>query len=102
METVKRKVDEYTYVSDWKTTADLLSSEFKDIPKLWDPFFPKTGIVSLVGSSDCGKSTLARNLAINIVLGKPSFAGNDQLTIRLVIWNFSRRCVFIQGRFALP
>jgi hypothetical protein len=57
------------------TATDLLNMEIKDIPKLWEPFFPSKGLVGLTGSSDCGKSMLLRQLAIAVVLQKDNFLG---------------------------
>lgn len=53
----------------------LFKFEFDVLPKLIDPIFPTTGLVSLVGSSDTGKSTLLRQLALSIALGLDNFVG---------------------------
>lgn len=44
-------------------------------PKLWDPFLQKVGLASVVGSSDTGKSSFLRQLALSIALGKSEFLG---------------------------
>lgn len=53
----------------------LFKNNYSNIPTLIDPIFPKTGIVSLVGSSDTGKSTLLRQLALNIAFEDETFLG---------------------------
>jgi RecA-family ATPase len=60
---------------EWCSASTLLKLELKDVPKLWDPFFPQTGIAALAGSSDCGKSTFLRSLAIAVALRKTEFVG---------------------------
>ena len=39
------------------------------------PIFPKVGLASLVGSSDTGKSTFLRQLALSLALGLDNFVG---------------------------
>ena len=51
-----------------------LSKEIKE-PKLVNPFLQKVGLASIVGSSDTGKSSFLRQLALSIVLGKNEFLG---------------------------
>ncbi len=46
-----------------------------DFPCLIEPIFPKTGLAVLAGSSDTGKSTILRQLAISIVRGDETFLG---------------------------
>jgi RecA-family ATPase len=53
----------------------LFNFEHEELPKLLDPLFPKIGLASLVGSSDTGKSTLLRQLAISVSLGLDEFIG---------------------------
>lgn len=57
------------------TGEELLNLEVKEIPMLWKPFIPQTGIIGLTGPSDTGKSTLLRQLAISICLGDSEFLG---------------------------
>jgi len=57
------------------TANDLLGMDIKDVPKLWDPFISQVGLSGLVGSSDCGKSTILRQFAISIVLREKEFLG---------------------------
>ncbi len=44
-------------------------------PTLIDPIFPRTGLTVLAGSSDTGKSTFLRQLAISVVRGDETFLG---------------------------
>lgn len=53
----------------------LFNFEYDELPKLLDPIFPKVGLASLVGSSDTGKSTFLRQLALSIALGIDDFVG---------------------------
>lgn len=57
------------------TAAELLRMELKEVPSLVKGVFPKKGLVALGGSSDTGKSTLARQLAMSIVSGEKEFLG---------------------------
>ncbi|MCT4235561.1 AAA family ATPase [Elizabethkingia anophelis] len=54
---------------------NLFRMENEELPKLVDPIFPKVGVISLVGSSDTGKSTFLRQLALSIALNHDSFIG---------------------------
>lgn len=54
---------------------ELLNKDVESIPKLIDPIFQKTGLVAVGGSSDVGKSTLLRQLAIAIATGQETFLG---------------------------
>lgn len=56
-----------------KTGAELLKSDIQEIPFLVAPIFQKVGLASIAGSSDVGKSSLLRKLAIDICLGKTNF-----------------------------
>lgn len=53
----------------------LYNSEIKKVPKLLDPFLQKVGLASIVGSSDTGKSTFLRQLALSVALNRPDFVG---------------------------
>ena len=44
-------------------------------PTLLEPILPRQGVVALVGSSDSGKSSLLRGLAMAIVSGKEEYIG---------------------------
>lgn len=53
----------------------LLNQKIKKLPCLVDPILPKVGVVALGGSSDAGKSTILRQLALSVVLDEPEFIG---------------------------
>ena len=53
----------------------LFKMDIDNIPSLIEPILPKQALVSLVGSSDTGKSTILRQLALSIALGLDSFIG---------------------------
>lgn len=57
------------------TGEQLLISETKEIPCLVYLFLQKTGLACLAGSSDTGKSSILRQLAVSIVTGEPDFLG---------------------------
>lgn len=65
-------------VSDNKTTYnafELFNLKKVELPKLVNPFFQTSGLASLVGESDSGKSTFLRQLSINIALKEDNFLG---------------------------
>ncbi len=63
-------------IPDYVITGEtLIGNDITDIPKLVEPIFPKVGVIALSGSSDTGKSSLLRQLALEIVLKKESFLG---------------------------
>lgn len=55
------------------TGKELVELGVKEFPMLINPLFPKAGLAVLAGSSDTGKSTLLRQLAISIVKGDETF-----------------------------
>lgn len=57
------------------TGEQLLLTDIKEIPCLVEPFLQQTGLACLAGSSDTGKSSILRQLAISIVTGDPDFIG---------------------------
>ncbi|MEI2755112.1 MAG: AAA family ATPase [Chitinophagaceae bacterium] len=59
------------------TATELLSMKQNDIPYLWKPFLISQGLAALVGSSDVGKTSFLRQLAINIVLKRKDFLGHE-------------------------
>lgn len=71
----KRTLGKIEIDTDNYSALKLFEFDYDEIPKLIDPIFPKTGLASLVGSSDTGKSTLLRQLALSIVLGLDEFIG---------------------------
>ena len=61
-------------IPSYITTADeLVNNNIKEIPTLIHPIFPKVGVIAVAGSSDTGKSSLLRQLAMEIVSGKETF-----------------------------
>ena len=54
--------------SNVKNGAELMNMGITKIPTLVDPIIPKVGIISLVGTSDIGKSTLLLQLCSDITL----------------------------------
>lgn len=65
---------------NWISGEDLIKSSSTDIPKLWSPYLPKTGLAAITGPSDCGKSSLIRQLALSIVTGRTNFLGSPLVT----------------------
>lgn len=57
------------------SAKELYDLGIKEFPTLIDPIFPRTGLTVLAGSSDTGKSTFLRQLAISIVRGDETFLG---------------------------
>lgn len=49
---------------------DLINDDILDIPKLVDPILQKVGLAGFTGSSDVGKSTMGRHLAVSIITGR--------------------------------
>jgi RecA-family ATPase len=72
-----RKIDfksssvESTFISAF----DLFNKNIEVIPSLLEPFLQKTGLASLVGASDSGKSTFLRQLSISIAMNLKTFLG---------------------------
>lgn len=55
------------------SASELLNRRIEEIPCLLLPPLPKIGIAAVAGSSDVGKSSLLRQLAIAVVLGDAHF-----------------------------
>ena len=64
-----------SFDTDSFSALKLFDLPFPELPKLIDPIFPKVGLASLVGSSDTGKSTFLRQLALSLALGLDDFVG---------------------------
>lgn len=75
MDTIKN-VSSPEISKQWVSGEDLLKRASSEVPKLWEPYLPKTGLVAITGPSDCGKSSFARQLALSIVTGRNRFLGN--------------------------
>lgn len=73
-EKIKQETDKFLNLEE-VTGEQLLSQPVKEIPCLIYPFFQKTGLACLAGSSDTGKSMILRQLAISISAGEPDFLG---------------------------
>jgi len=56
------------------TLKEILELKEGDFPKIWE-FLPRQTVAVLVGSSDCGKSTLLKQLALAIAKGDEDFLG---------------------------
>jgi RecA-family ATPase len=54
---------------------ELLSRNIESIPTLLEPILPKYGLIGIGGSSDTGKSSFLRQLAISICLDENDFLG---------------------------
>ena len=55
--------------------SEMIMTEPAENPTLLDPILPRSGVVALVGSSDSGKSSLLRGLAMAIVSGREEYIG---------------------------
>ncbi len=71
----KIKFKKTNFKDDPFSGLNLFKFNDEELPKLIDPIFPKVGLVSLVGSSDTGKSTILRQLALSVALGLDNFLG---------------------------
>ena len=68
--------EEYKWLMDHIAHAsDMMMLNDTTAPTLLDPILPRQGVVALVGSSDSGKSTLLRGLAMAIVRGDSEYIG---------------------------
>jgi len=75
IQTLIDEKDKQLHNRSFITGEELLIEPIEEIPCLVYPFLPQIGLVGLVGSSDCGKSTLLRQLAIEICCNEVSFLG---------------------------
>ena len=74
--TTKTVDQELVEIGKFLVPADKLLREMDvSIPYLWEPFFQQTGVVSIAGSSDTGKSSFLRQFATSIALGEDDFLG---------------------------
>jgi hypothetical protein len=71
----KRLTEEIEKAGQEITAEQLLLSGVTEIPCLVEPFLQQTGLACLGGSSDTGKSSLLRQLAIAVVTGQEHFLG---------------------------
>lgn len=76
MENENKKATEADVVNDNVVTGEsLLRMDVKKLPYLVEGLFPKVGIATLAGSSDTGKSSILRQLAIGVARGDSEFLG---------------------------
>ena len=54
---------------------DMLNLSTEAMDCLLDPILPRTGVAALVGTSDSGKSTLLRGLAMAVASGMDEYLG---------------------------
>lgn len=64
-----------TQIHKFISAEALLNMKLEKIPCLIEPIFPKVGLIAIAGSSDTGKSTLMRQLCLQIVTGADTFLG---------------------------
>ena len=57
------------------TAAELLERGMVEVPKLIAPIFQRVGLAAVVGSSDTGKSSFLRQMAIAVATGQKDFLG---------------------------
>lgn len=62
-------------IKPFYTCEELLNRNIQNIPCLLDPIFPKVGLCAVAGSSDTGKSSWLRQLALFVAAGKSQFLG---------------------------
>ena len=64
-----------TYLERISFGSEMLLKRYDSGDALLEPILPRQGVVALVGSSDSGKSSLLRGLAMAIVSGKEEYIG---------------------------
>jgi RecA-family ATPase len=69
------RVNEQEEVKSIYSATELLQRETENIPNLLEPIFPKVGLCGFAGSSDTGKSSFLRQLAISVGTGESEFLG---------------------------
>ena len=55
--------------------SEMMQRDYTENDTLLEPILPRQGVVALVGSSDSGKSSLLRGLAMAIVAGRDEYIG---------------------------
>ena len=61
---------------DFVTALALMNMSAEDSPKLWEPFFPQSGLGAIIGSSDSGKSAFCRQFALAAINREDTFLGH--------------------------
>jgi len=74
-ELIYKAIEDDLFNQDVLTGEQLIDLNIEKVPTLVDPLFQQIGIAIVGGSSDAGKSTLMRQLAISICMGKKDFLG---------------------------
>ena len=59
----------------WITATTLLERGIVEVPKLIEPILQRVGVAAVVGSSDTGKSSFLRQMAIAVATGQRDFLG---------------------------
>jgi KaiC/GvpD/RAD55 family RecA-like ATPase len=60
---------------EYYSGEELMNMGITEQPMLVEGLIPQHGVVALAGSSDCGKSSILRQLAVSIVSGENEFLG---------------------------
>lgn len=69
------EAEKQTYRKYLVNGYDMLNSSAEEMECLLHPILPRSGVAALVGSSDSGKSTLLRGLAMAVASGRSSYLG---------------------------
>ncbi|NEM98207.1 AAA family ATPase [Pontibacter burrus] len=72
------------------TGEQLLLEDVQEMEYLLYPILPKTGVATVAGASDTGKSMFLRNLAISLVAGENHFVGFEFNTRQ-------RSCIYVSS-----
>lgn len=72
---MENKQQEKTTVQYCYTAKELMARDLTTMPFLWEGILQQKGMAILAGSSDTGKSSFLRQLAICVALGESTFLG---------------------------
>lgn len=67
---IKENTDVSQAGTTYTTGTDLLNRKIDEIPCLIEPILPRTGIVAIAGASDTGKSSILRQLCVDVCTGE--------------------------------
>ncbi|MBZ0244502.1 MAG: AAA family ATPase [Cyclobacteriaceae bacterium] len=70
---IEKLTNQSSELSHEVTAEELLKYPIKEIERLLDPIFPRSGVACLGGSSDTGKSAILKQLSAAISIGDASF-----------------------------
>ena len=73
--TEKQELQKQTFRKYLVNGYDMLNFTAEQMDCLVDPILPRVGLASLVGTSDSGKSTLLRGLAMAVASGREEYLG---------------------------